>query len=213
MVRPQPGLGATGCGDARSSGAHPPLRTAAACTRSEHRSTPRPRKPARPPALADVIIVASSDGSGGRRAVARQATAPRLAAWPRPRITHPAVRPKAQGRPPRAMANLLRARFSRFAKLRNLSFAVARSGVAQPAQPRPTRRARGRTDGRGGRIRIRGEVRRRRRRGGGLAPEGSSCATARSGLTAPCSSTTTGGAPSWTRPQPRPNPNLDPTPT
>ena len=45
---PRPGRGATGCGDARPSGAHPPLRTAAACTHSERRRTPRPRKPARP---------------------------------------------------------------------------------------------------------------------------------------------------------------------
>ena len=144
MVCPQPALGATGCAGARSSSAHPPLRAAAACARSERGRTPHPPKPARP----------SSAGRRDHRGLVgwqwwalrccAQATAPRLAAWPRQRITHPAGgrrRLRAARRAPWQIC--CEARFSRFSRSCLICRLVARSGSARPAQPQ---RLRGRAE-------------------------------------------------------------------
>jgi len=119
----QPGRGATGRGDARSSGAHPPLRTAAACTRSERRRMPRPRKPARPLSACRrdhrglvgwqwwaARCCAAGDSAAARRVASAANHTPGSAAGG---SGPPAARGGKSG---------CEARFSRFAKLPNLSF-------------------------------------------------------------------------------------------
>ena len=125
MVCAQPGCGATGCGDARSSGAHPPLRTAAACTRSERRRMPRPRKPARPLSACRrdhrglvgwqwwaARCCAAGDSAAARRVASAANHTPGRAA-------EDSGPPAARHEP---MTHLLRGRFSRFAKLPNSVF-------------------------------------------------------------------------------------------